>query len=150
MEEEIVSKCCSKCDKTKSIEEFRRREKGKEARRSECRDCYNKDSRKRNERNVRLLREYLRNKGCKCCGNTNPLHLQFHHVRGEKKAKITDMVKGRRSWESILEEMEKCDVVCANCHQAITIEERNTYLWQILQEEKENDEEESYDISDYS
>jgi hypothetical protein len=59
-------------------------------------------------------------RGCKDCGNTNPIVLQFHHR--DKATKHHQLVVGSSrvfhhlSWQNLLAEIEKCDVLCANCH----------------------------------
>jgi hypothetical protein len=54
-------------------------------------------------------------RGCVDCGyNTHAVALQFDHVRGDKLFDIGSSC--RLAWESILQEIAKCDVVCANCH----------------------------------
>ena len=48
----------------------------------------------------------------------------FHHVDpSQKEAKIATMM-GRNSWEKIKKELDKCMLVCANCHREIHAEER--------------------------
>lgn len=63
--------------------------------------------------------EYKLARGCKRCGyNRNSCALDAHHIQG--KARINDgiafMCHRRKSWEDILTELEKCEIVCANCH----------------------------------
>jgi hypothetical protein len=55
--------------------------------------------------------------GCVDCGyDTNPVALQFDHVRGEKITEVGRLVRDRAPWERIAAEIEKCEVRCANCH----------------------------------
>lgn len=55
--------------------------------------------------------------GCKDCGyNANPIALQFDHVRGEKYMCVSFAVTKVLNINKILAEIEKCEVVCANCH----------------------------------
>ena len=58
----------------------------------------------------------LLSRGCLECGMSDVRVLQFDHVpeRGTKKFKVTADVY--KPWKTFLEEVEKCDVVCANCH----------------------------------
>ena len=61
----------------------------------------------------------LKHRGGKCvvCGETDPALLCFHHREPEKKSmKLDGRTFGNRSWESICEEVEKCDVYCYNHH----------------------------------
>jgi hypothetical protein len=52
------------------------------------------------------------------CGETDALVLEFDHV-GSKNFGISAGIRNR-SWESLLEEMSRCDVVCGNCHRRRT------------------------------
>ena len=54
-------------------------------------------------------------RGCLDCGyRSHPEALQFDHVRGPK---LFELASGsRRAWPLIEAEMNKCEVVCANCH----------------------------------
>lgn len=52
---------------------------------------------------------------CARCGLTDPECLDFHHRDpGEKDFAISE--RGGVSFEELLDEMLKCDVLCANCH----------------------------------
>lgn len=55
---------------------------------------------------------------CKNCGENHAACLEFHHrVPGEKELKISHYSKsGWFSRQKLLREIEKCDVLCANCH----------------------------------
>ena len=57
---------------------------------------------------------------CMDCGRKYPPEcMDFDHVRGEKKFDIgTRAGSGKK--EHILEEIAKCDLVCANCHRTRT------------------------------
>lgn len=64
--------------------------------------------------------------GCVECGyNAHPAALDFNHVRGTKLFNISQDTK--KSWELIVDEIAKCNVLCANCHRIHTHEERH---WQ--------------------
>jgi hypothetical protein len=56
-------------------------------------------------------------KRCERCGEADADCLQFHH-RDPKTKEITlaDAVAGAWSRKRILEEVAKCEVLCANCH----------------------------------
>ncbi len=57
-------------------------------------------------------------RGCKVCGLSDPLKLEFHHRDPvEKLYKIADMVSSGMSVESILVEIAKCDVLCTEHHE---------------------------------
>lgn len=64
--------------------------------------------------------DFLRKNPCMECGETDILVLDFDHVRGKKVANISDMLASGRTLLVIIEEMEKCEVVCANDHRRRT------------------------------
>lgn len=59
--------------------------------------------------------KYLGGK-CKNCGWTgDQAALQFHHINPQKKDFIIGNV-ANRSWNVIKGELDKCILLCANCH----------------------------------
>lgn len=55
--------------------------------------------------------------GCRECDTSNPAVLEFHHIDpAEKKMAIVDMVTYGYGREKLETEIEKCAVLCANCH----------------------------------
>lgn len=72
-------------------------------------------ARPRTWRNREVMRK-AKGKPCSDCGvNYLPHLLEFDHVRGEKKFDIGRLGSNSRT-EDLLDEIEKCDVVCGNCH----------------------------------
>jgi hypothetical protein len=69
---------------------------------------------------------FLLKKGGKCnrCGYANCLRaLTFHHRNPEDKAFNLDVrTCGRRPSEQLTVEVEKCDLLCLNCH--LEVEEK--------------------------
>ncbi len=61
---------------------------------------------------------YLREHPCVDCGETDPVVLEFDHLR-DKKFCIGQGFWDR-GWQSVLDEIAKCEVVCANCHRRRT------------------------------
>lgn len=69
----------------------------------------------RKNKNKEWLREYKAGLVCSICGFDHPAALQFHHRDPSTK----DMdVSAAIGWsiDRLLKEIEKCDVLCANCH----------------------------------
>lgn len=61
----------------------------------------------------------IKSKGGKCqkCGEDRLATLCFHHRdSSQKKTKLDGRAFGTKSWESIEEEVDKCDLLCHNCH----------------------------------
>lgn len=68
----------------------------------------------------RFVAEY-KNRPCADCGIIYPAPvMEFDHVRGEKVATISKMLQRNFGMAKLVEEIEKCDVVCANCHRLRT------------------------------
>jgi hypothetical protein len=53
---------------------------------------------------------------CTDCGESDPVVLEFDHLDAGTKSFNIGQALPHRNWESILEEIEKCEVVCRNCH----------------------------------
>lgn len=55
--------------------------------------------------------------GCARCHETNPACLDFHHVdKAEKEMAVGKMISFGYARNRIKNEIEKCIVLCANCH----------------------------------
>src|SRR5437660_651456 len=73
-----------------------------------------RNARKRYYRNKSFVKNYLSTHPCIDCGETDPVVLQFDHVRGIKKFNIAN--SGQKLIKTIEEEISKCEVRCAHCH----------------------------------
>lgn len=62
--------------------------------------------------------DYLGGK-CKICGyNKCIASLEFHHRNPEEKL-FTISTNLNKSWDNIVEELDKCDLLCSNCHREL-------------------------------
>ncbi len=57
---------------------------------------------------------------CVDCGEDDPVVLEFDHLVDGQKAFDIGQSLPYRAWEAILDEIAKCDVVCAYCHRRRT------------------------------
>ena len=80
---------------------------------------------KKRERNAKVrlkkqiwFKKYKKQFSCKC-GESDPRCIDFHHVRGKFK-EVGVMVSQGYSNKRIIEEIEKCDSICSNCHRKLT------------------------------
>jgi DNA-binding transcriptional MerR regulator len=77
-------------------------------------------SQKRRQELRDTLREYKERFPCADCGKKYPGYiLDFDHVTGQKIDNISKMITWD-TWENILLEIKKCDIVCSNCHRQRT------------------------------
>jgi hypothetical protein len=67
---------------------------------------------------VDWLLAYLREHPCVDCDETDPVVLEFDHLR-DKRFSIAKGIRNR-PWQCVLDEIAKCEVVCANCHRRRT------------------------------
>lgn len=62
-----------------------------------------------------------------CKKSYHPAAMDFDHVRGVKSFGVTILNAARHPWDTILSEIEKCELRCANCHRtrhALEVEAR--------------------------
>lgn len=80
-------------------------------------DSIRNSSNQRKKRNRELIQQ-LKSVPCKDCNETYPWYvMDFDHLR-DKKFDVSRM--SNYSVEQIMEEVGKCEVVCANCHRERT------------------------------
>ena len=123
---------CTKCGLEKENEAFYWKAMAKNKRASVCISCMKEYQKSWYSRNTEIqkskstsrrkdIRDFLdgikQGSVCKLCGESEPCCLQFHHIDGDKKEISLSMVASH-GWatERIHREVEKCTVLCANCH----------------------------------
>lgn len=67
-------------------------------------------------KNQKLKLEYLSGKSCAECGNTDQRVFEFHHRNPLEKENTVSVLLNFKSWDKVIKEIEKCDILCANCH----------------------------------
>ena len=121
---------CNHCGLiAKSKTDFIHFEKDKKAKfgvRNRCKICITKIAREsETRRNTRIERRLKLNKikdvPCTDCNQKYPPYvMDFDHLpEFEKSFEINGQCLGRK-WEVIEKEIEKCEVVCSNCHRIRT------------------------------
>lgn len=79
-------------------------------------------------RNREYINQFKLAKGCIDCGyNLNAVALDFDHLN-DKEHNISRMSRLYFSLEAIKKEIEKCEVVCSNCHRVRTEKRRMAKL----------------------
>ena len=79
----------------------------------------------RNKNKKQQIRDYISMykefHGCMDCGGKFPSYVLDLDHRDPKEKKFTPSRLARNnSWQQMIDELEKCDVVCANCHRVRT------------------------------
>ena len=111
-------KVCSKCGLEKLESEFHKNgfdRQGKQQYRGYCKDCANKKETERYWEKRELAESY--NTKCEKCGEDRTYVLDFHHRNPDEKEFTLGAKKINRE-ERLLKEIQKCVVLCANCHRA--------------------------------
>lgn len=97
-----------------------------EKRRASRRKWYasNKESekgyvKKRKESIQDWFQSYKKSLKCESCGENHPATIDFHHKLGSKENGLSKMVFDGYSISRIKKELEKCVVLCANCHRKV-------------------------------
>jgi hypothetical protein len=127
-----INKTCTKCQKTKDLNDFPKDKRGKNGLHAKCKDCKNAYYRKylagnvehiarvnkQNRKYKNTVKQYKIEKGCYICGyNKCATSLHFHHRNPDEKVNgIANMTSRWTKPETLKAEIEKCDIVCANCH----------------------------------
>jgi hypothetical protein len=62
--------------------------------------------------------------GCEVCKISNATVLDFDHINPAMKLHNVSRMVGRYTFATILREVAKCRVLCANCHRLHTAEQR--------------------------
>ncbi|HLM58897.1 MAG TPA: hypothetical protein VK422_22530 [Pyrinomonadaceae bacterium] len=94
-------------------------------RRLRCKTC-KRAGKKERRKNIRSwLDDYKKGLACARCGFADYRALDFHHTgRGRKDSNVADMIRSGSSIQTIQAEMNKCTVLCSNCHRIEHYDER--------------------------
>lgn len=112
----MKKKQCSKCSRVLSMSKFYSRTRyDKSELSSYCRDCHNEYLCERWHDNKIKAIEYLGGKCSKCGYDKHNAPLQFHHTDPESKDYSWNVLR-KKSWPRIKTELDKCILLCANCH----------------------------------
>lgn len=147
---------CIKCNVIKNWpDDFAKRyDKSKSPVRKTCKACWNAANRRRNEIKPRrkwnkesnkrsrdkycdtvypYLVEYKRAHPCVDCGENDPLVLDFDHIDPtEKSVSISTAIARYYKLDAIKQEIEKCEIRCANCHRRKTAHQLNLKITKYL------------------
>ncbi len=141
-----MTKECPRCKRVLDETEYNWKIKGKRLA-AYCKACsrayikshydrhisyYVEKAKKRNVVIRKELQEYvysfLRTHPCIDCGETDVVVLEFDHKdRKIKDVEVSLIVRNMRSIRVLMQEIEKCEVRCANCHRRKTAKENKNW-----------------------
>ncbi len=140
-DEREPEKFCCTCREGKPLSAYNRLKRAPDGRQPSCRECnreyhrkhwasHMEQIRRRKGREVEIAQvrilEHLSRHLCTDCGEDDVVVLEFDHLR-DKTASVGALVSGGYSWRRIMEEIAKCEVVCANCHRRRTFARVDIY-----------------------
>lgn len=120
-------KSCRTCKIEKEDSNFWKASKKKDGLQYNCKDCdknFNKKSKGRREwiynRRAEMISHLRKIKESTPCADCNKYYkghiMQFDHISGEKKYNLSKAGTDFSSWQTMEDEIAKCEIVCANCH----------------------------------
>ena len=125
---------CTSCNSFKELDQFSFKDKATGRRATRCKVCQRQYNRnyyinnkeaevKRAVKNTKERRKRLRDLvnnikiNCNRCNETHIATLQFHHTDPvTKEICIAEAVHRGWSDRKLLQEINKCEILCANCH----------------------------------
>jgi transcription elongation factor Elf1 len=134
----MLKRCCT-CQVRKPASGFNRRARSKDGLQQICRECsaarsrlyyqthteeHRAVTRKRRAERRRGFRqrtdEIKQRFGCRVCGESDVVCLEFHHLDPNNKDFDIALAMAREwVWEKVLAEIRKCVCLCANCHRKV-------------------------------
>ena len=131
---------CTKCKKIRTLEDFNFKNRSRDLRHSQCKECTRQSVKKHYSENRQYyldktekrntasrlqissyIRDYLSKNPCIDCVESDITVLEFDHKKNSGKlGAVSTLIRARCSLEKIKEEIEKCEIRCANCHRRKT------------------------------
>ena len=127
----METKLCTKCGKVKPISEFGKNKSKKDGLQSHCKECVKEYKKKHYSENKEYylekartyrqkcredLNDYKNTLKCSICGEDRWWVLDFHHLDPSEKESTVANLAHNGSIQKVKNEIEKCIVLCANCH----------------------------------
>lgn len=125
-----TKKCCM-CKQELSVTLFKSNKLRSDGLQSQCKNCHKKYRRQHylknkqkyiekaariNELFLQWWFEYKSKLKCSRCPENHPACLDFHHVNPKEKEFTIGSIVGDGNKSKLLKEIEKCIVLCSNCH----------------------------------
>lgn len=131
----MTQKNCPKCSITKPLSHYGKNKSRPDGMQRICKDCmktvqqksYVNNKEKHISRNKtynvshrkqlsNMFEKYKSNHSCAKCGDTRGYILDFHHIDPLTKENEVSNLVYSKGWEYALGEIEKCIMLCKNCH----------------------------------
>jgi hypothetical protein len=143
---EPTKRCCT-CGLFWPLTEYNKRQAAKDGLQARCRSCsrnWYQRNKATHKVNVKVRRQryrrwmfeqlalYLAEHPCVDCGESDIRCLEFdHRDPSTKSANVAKLLQRAGAWSTILAEIEKCDVRCANCHRRRTSRQFSTWRHRV-------------------
>lgn len=137
-------KTCTKCGFSQEESCFSKRADVPDGLKSQCKKCdrlysQSMDKEKRNHRHavakkdrlnkLRLkMLDFLSDKKCALCPEVDPVVMEFDHLDPSlKEYSVSETIERCFSWNRVKKEIDKCQILCANCHRRKTAKDFGYY-----------------------
>lgn len=135
-------KVCYKCKIEKDLTEFHNSKRNPDGKEYRCKSCRSESSKvygatevakakkkanreKFKQRNRDYIKALLQKSKCTDCPEENWVVLEFDHL-GDKLFDVSRIMNDNRL-NTMIEEIKKCEIVCANCHKIRTYKRSNSW-----------------------
>ena len=131
----METKKCSKCKNTKNIDEFHTDKSRNDGHASYCKECdreyhrqhylnhkqyYKTKAKKYRKQYKEWFKSLKQELSCASCNEDHIACLVFHHLDPSKKDfDVSKCTRNQYSKLKVLQEIEKCVVLCSNCHRKL-------------------------------
>jgi len=117
---------CVKCSKTKPLEEFHKENNRRTGTHRSCKSCWALVKKKKWQQSKSEFTSMLGSECQNCRYHRYLSPLQFHHVNSDNKEHtLSRLICHESRRDEVLEELDKCCLLCSNCHDAFHAEELN-------------------------
>jgi hypothetical protein len=136
------TKVCTECHLELPIDQFSTNKQKKDGLNYKCKECQKRYFKQHYQNNkqyyvdkaaeqtkkfldkIEIVKQERLKNGCSVCGMYHPAVMDFHHLDPNKK-EFTIAKSRTKSESKFLEELDKCVVLCSNCHRILHWRERN-------------------------
>ena len=127
-------KTCKECKQTLDDSNFYACQTGRDKKSTKCKECtrianlaarrnraqhYSDVQRRRSKMRVDTFRKWKSEQGCLFCSESEACCLDLHHKDPNTKEDAVANLAAKWSWDRLQKEIDKCVVVCRNCHAKI-------------------------------